>query len=108
MMWRWVTRGLVLTLLSTLLAPALMAQLPFIGALDRPDPAIPQSGVVPVSGWAYDPTGTISRIELFVDDQFQYRATMGLPRIDIVEAYPNYVGLHETNPGFQVGFLANR
>ena len=85
MMWRWVTRGLVLTLLSTLVAPALLAQLPFIGSLDRPDPNIPHSGVVPVSGWAFDPTGTISRIELYVDDQFQYRATTGLPRIDIVE-----------------------
>jgi hypothetical protein len=109
-MWRWVTRGLVLTLLTTLAVPALVAQtgLPFIGSLDRPDSGAPQSGVVPVSGWAFDPTGTISRIELFVDDQFQYRATMGLPRIDIVEAYPNYPGIHETNPGFQVGFLASR
>ncbi len=109
-MWRWVTRGLVLSLLVTLTAPALLAQsgTGFIGSLDHPDSNVPHSGVVLVNGWAFDPTGTINRIELFVDDQFQYRAIMGLPRIDVVEAYPNYSGLHNTNPGFQVGFLANR
>ncbi len=108
-MWRWVTRGLVLTLLSTLLVPALLAQLPadFIGALDLPDPTVTQSGVILVRGFALD-RENISRIELYIDDQFQHRAVMGLARLDISEAYPNWPGIHNTNPGFQTGFLATR
>lgn len=106
-MWRWVTRGLVLTVVSALLGPALFAQTGFVGALDFPDSAAVQSGVVLVRGWAFDPA-QITKIELFVDDQFQYRAVTGLPRIDIVEAYPNYPGLHESAPGFTTGFLASR
>lgn len=111
-MWRWVTRGLVLAFVAALLAPALIAQTPcgagsFCGALDFPDPAVTQSGVVLVRGFALDPA-QISKIELYVDDQFQYRALTGLPRIDIVEAYPNYPGIHETSPGFTTAFLASR
>ncbi|HEV2720682.1 MAG TPA: hypothetical protein VG323_11735, partial [Thermoanaerobaculia bacterium] len=68
-MWRWIPRCLVLTTLATLLTSSALAQ-DFIGALDFPDPATPQSGVVLVKGWALDP-GPISRIDLFVDDQFQ-------------------------------------
>src|SRR5713101_7485785 len=106
-MWRWVTRGLVLAFVSALLAPALLAQTGFIGALDLPDPAAVQSGVVLVRGFALDPT-QITKIELYVDDQFQHRAVTGLPRIDNVEAYPNYPGIHTTAPGFTTGFLASR
>ncbi len=106
-MWRWVTRGLVLAFLPALLAPVLLAQTGFVGALDFPDSAAVQSGVVLVRGWALDPA-QISKIELYVDDQFQYRAVTGLPRIDIVEAYPNYPGIHTTAPGFTTGFLASR
>jgi hypothetical protein len=104
-MWRRVTRGLVLTLLA-LTAPALFAQTGFIGALDFPDPAAPASGMVLVKGWAYDPM-QISKIELYVDDQFQHRVHTGLPRIDIIEAFPNYPGIHNSPPGFQTGFLAS-
>ena len=108
-MWRWVTRGLVVALLTTFLVPALLAQLPpdFIGALDLPDPAVSHSGVVLVRGWAFDPQ-QISKIELFVDDVFQHNTVRGLPRIDIEAAYPNWPGLHEVNVGFQTGFLASR
>ncbi len=109
MMWRWVTRGLVLTLLTALCVPALFAQLPtgFIGVLDFPDPTATHTGVVLVKGWAYDPLA-ISRIELFVDDQFQHNVVMGLPYIDVIEAYPQYPGLHNAKTGFQTGFLASR
>lgn len=107
-MWRRVTRGLVLAFLSVLLVPALFAQTGVIGQLELPDPAFVQSGVVLVRGWVFDPA-QISRIELYVDDQFQHRTATNLPRIDIVEAYPNYPGLHTSfNPGFQTAFLASR
>ncbi|HUP45217.1 MAG TPA: hypothetical protein VM779_06860 [Thermoanaerobaculia bacterium] len=89
--------------------PALLAQLPpgFVGEVDRPDPAVVQSGVVLVRGWAYDPI-QISRIELFVDDEFQHNAVIRLPYIDVNQAYPQWPGIFHTNPGFQASFLASR
>ena len=106
-MWRFGTRGLVLALLTALcLAPASFAQ-QFVGDVDLPDPARTQSGMVIVRGWALDP-GNISKIELYVDDQYQHDVVLALPRIDIVEAYPDYPGIHVARPGFQTGFSANR
>jgi len=104
-MWRWVTRGLILTLLA-LLAPALLAQ-DFAGDLETPDPTRVQSGMVLVKGWVLDPH-QVNRIELWVDDQFQHEAVKFLPRIDIVEAFPDYPGIHVARPGFITGFSANR
>jgi hypothetical protein len=109
-MWRWVTRGLVLTCASLLAAGALAQSQPtgFIGTVDFPDPNVTQSGVVLVKGWAYD-VQALTRIELYVDDQFQYNVNMGLPNIDVVEQYtPQYPGIQNYSPGFQVGFLASR
>lgn len=105
-MWRWVTRCLILTV-GALLAPALYAQLTFTGDVDAPDPGRTHSGVVLVKGWALDPHA-ISKIELWIDDQFQHDALMFQPRIDIVEAYPDWPGIHSARPGFITGFLASR
>ncbi len=107
-MWRWVTRGLVLSLLA-LSAPLLFAQpvYQFVGDVDSPDPSRIQSGVILVKGWALDPA-QISRIELWVDDQFLHKAVMFLPRIDIEQAYPDWPGIHTARPGFTTGFLASR
>jgi Bacterial Ig domain len=104
-MWRWVTRGLILTLLA-LLAPALLAQ-DFVGDLELPDPGRIQSGMILVKGWAIDPH-QIAKIELWVDDTFQHEAVKFLPRVDIIEAYPDYPGIHQARPGFITGFSANR
>jgi hypothetical protein len=93
---------------ATLLAPALIAQtFRFEGDLEQPDPGRVQSGLILVRGWALDP-GVISKIELWVDDQFQHEAVRFLPRIDIIEAYPDYPGIHAIRPGFITGFSANR
>ncbi|MDQ3280555.1 MAG: Ig-like domain-containing protein [Acidobacteriota bacterium] len=106
-MWRWVTRGLVLTFVA-LLAPLLFAQTQtFIGDVDAPDPSRPQSGLIIVKGWAIDQQ-QISRIELWVDNQYQHNAVLYLPRIDVVEAYPDWPGIHGARPGFITGFSANR
>jgi hypothetical protein len=105
-MWRWVTRGLVVSFVA-LLAPALFAQTTFVGDVDSPDPSKPQSGVVYVRGWALDPH-TISKIELWVDDQYQHNMIMSLPRVDIVNAFPDWPGIHNARPGFVTGFLASR
>ena len=106
-MWRWVTRGLVLSFMA-LLAPILSAQVfEFTGAVEAPDPARIHSGVVLVKGWALDPN-QISRIELWVDDQFIHNMVMFLPRIDVEQSYPDWPGIHTARPGFTTGFLASR
>lgn len=105
-MWRWVTRGLILAILALCIPTALHAQ-DLIAAMDFPDPTVPNSGMVLVRGWVLDPI-SVNKIELYVDDQFQYNVNKGLPRIDVLEAYPNYPGIHTIAPGFQTGFLASR
>ena len=107
-MWRWVTRGLVLSSVA-LLAPLLFAQptFQFVGDVDSPDPARIHSGIVLVKGWALDPA-QISRIELWVDDQFLHKTVMFLPRIDVEQVYPDWPGIHTARPGFTTGFLASR
>jgi len=105
-MWRWVTRGLVLTVLAISLTPAVHAQ-DFIAALDQPDPTVTWSGVIPARGWVLDP-GQVTKIELYVDDQFVQRVNTGIPMIDVVNAYPNWPGIQNAAPGFQTGFLASR
>jgi hypothetical protein len=106
-MWRWVTRGLVLSFMA-LLAPVLFAQ-PFVfaGDVEAPDPARVQSGMVLVKGWALDPN-QISSIELWVDDQFIQRLVSFLPRVDVERAYPDWPGIQTARPGFTTGFLASR
>ncbi len=105
-MWRWVTRCLILALVA-ISAPSLFAQqLDFTGALDFPDPGVKQSGVILFKGWALAPH-QISDIQVYVDDRFIANANRGLPRIDVVEAYPNWPGIQNIAPGFQVGILAS-
>ena len=95
-MWRWVTRCLILALVA-LAAPSLLAQQEFIGSLDFPDPGAKQSGVIFFKGWALAPY-QISDIQVFVDDQYVVSANRGLPRIDVVEAYPNWPGIQNVAP----------
>src|SRR5579884_655092 len=105
-MWRSVTRGLVLAVLATCIPSALHAQ-NLIASLDSPDPSVPQSGEVLVRGFVLDPL-SVTKIELYVDDQFQYNVNTGLPRIDVEQAYPNYPGIQTIAPGFSTGFNAAR
>jgi hypothetical protein len=105
-MWRWVTRGLVLSIFALLLTSSLFAQ-GLIAELDFPDPSVTQSGMVLVKGFIIDPQ-QVSKVDLYVDDQFQHTANSNLPRIDIIEAYPNYPGIQNIAPGFQTGFTAAR
>jgi hypothetical protein len=106
-MWRWVTRGLVVLTFVALLAPAMLAQQTFTGDVDSPDPEKTHSGLVLVRGWVLD-MNQVSKIELLVDDQYQHDALMFLPRIDVVEALPDWPGIHNSRPGFVTGFLASR
>jgi Bacterial Ig domain len=113
-MWRWVTRGLVLAFMAALVAPALIAQITSdcfavgpCGAVDLPDPGRTHSGIVVVRGWFLDPA-QVSKVELYVDDQYQHDLVLRLARIDIEHAFPDYPGIHQALPGFQTGFSANR
>src|SRR5471032_2858675 len=105
-MWRWVTRGLAFGSLVLLLIPALQAQ-GFIGSLDSPDPAQTQTGEIFVRGFVLDPA-LVQHVDLFVDGTFLFSALTDQPRIDIVEAFPNYPGIQAVKPGFATGFLASR
>jgi len=105
-MWRWVTRGLYLLVVASLLAPAVFAQ-QFIGSLDLPDPNQTQYGMVLVRGFVLD-AQQVTKIELYVGDVFQQNVNYVIPRIDVVEAYPNYPGIQNSAPGFQTGFTASR
>jgi hypothetical protein len=89
-----------------LLAPVVFAQ-QFLGDVDAPDPSRTHSGMVLVKGWVLDPH-QVSKIELWVDDQFQHNAIINLPRIDVIEAFPDWPGIHVARPGFITGFSANR
>lgn len=108
-MWRWVTRGLILTFVSVLSIAALAQTQPtsFLGSLDLPDPSVTQYGMVLVKGWAYD-TRQVDRVELYVDDVFIQKAPMGIPRTDVAESHPEYPTLQHAAPGFLTGFTASR
>ncbi len=105
-MWRRVTRGLIISCIIAFLATSGFAQ-SFIGNVDSPEEGATVSGLVRVHGWALS-QAKISRIDLYVDDQFQHSANLNLPRIDVVRAYPNWGGIQNVNPGFETGFMADR
>ena len=108
-MWRRVTRGLVLAILmSFVVVPVLTAQtVETHGALEFPDSSVTQSGVILVKGWFLDPA-SISKVAVYVDDQFVVNSNTNLPRIDVEQSYPNYPGIQHIAPGFQIGMLASR
>lgn len=105
-MWSRVARGLVLVVIVSFLVPAASAQ-DFLGFIEKPVAGETVNGVVLVQGWSLT-LNPISKVELYIDDQFQHEALIDVPRIDIVEAYPTWSGDHTRHPGFQTGFLASR
>lgn len=105
-MWRRLVRGLAFGSLCSLLVPAAFAQ-SFLGVLERPLEGETVSGVVLVRGYALDDK-EVSKIELYVDDVFQHELRKDLARIDVIQAYPDWGGIHTKAPGFETGFLASR
>lgn len=102
-----VTRGLVLGGFIALLASPVWAQHPFAGNLEKPRDGETVNGMVLVQGWALDEQ-QIAYVDLYVDDEFQHRATLNIPRIDVISSFPDWAGIHVRKPGFQTGFLASR
>jgi hypothetical protein len=73
--------------------------LTMIGAIDYPVDGQRVSGITTIDGWALDGRG-ISKVELFVDDQFIGNIAYGSTLMDIKEIYPDYPGAE--NSGFCV------
>ncbi len=76
-----------------------------VGAIDTPTANQTVFGVVRVSGFALD-FNPIDKIEIVVDGVVVNRADINIPRADILEIFPNYVGSPTANPGFLSSFLA--
>ncbi len=58
-------------------------------ALEEPAAGSTYSGVANVRGWAVAPQG-MSKVELYVDDQFVGQIPLGGRRADVGDAYPGY------------------
>jgi large repetitive protein len=78
-----------------------------IGVIDQPAAGQTVSGVVKVTGWVLD-FNAVDKIELLVDGVVANRADINLPRVDVLEAFPNYFNSATPNPGFVSSFLASR
>ncbi|MFY9549964.1 MAG: Ig-like domain-containing protein [Thermoanaerobaculia bacterium] len=76
-----------------------------IGGIDSPADGQTVSGIVRVSGFVLD-FSAVDRIELLVDGVLVNRADINLPRPDVLEIFPTYVGSATPNPGFLTSFLA--
>lgn len=86
-----------------LLSAALSAQP--IGVIDEPTAGQHVSGIVRVTGWVLDFT-QVDRIDLFIDGNSlpTNTAVLNLPRPDVLDAFPNYVGSPTARPGYVTSF----
>ncbi len=76
-----------------------------IGVIDEPTAGQRVSGVVRVAGWVLD-FNRVDRIDLFVDGNSlpTNTADLNLPRIDVLNAFPNYANSATPKPGFLTSF----
>ncbi len=86
---------------------------PLLGALDLPVDGSTVSGYVQISGFALD-GNSISQIDVYVDgtDETNRVTSLGgikleIPRPDVMQAFPSYLGTAAGNPGFEASFLAS-
>jgi len=107
-----------LVLLTLLLPVSAVAETIFW--LDRPSDGATVFGLVEVSGFVLDdgqecgPQWTwvhcdwanalVSKIDLYVDDEFIASADLNQPRFDVLQAYPWYAGTPYYRPGFSTSF----
>ena len=76
-----------------------------IGVIDEPTAGQQVSGVVRVSGFVLD-FNKVDKIELFIDGNSTptNTADLNIPRIDVLNAFPNYVNSATPRPGFLTSF----
>ena len=107
-----------LVLLTLLLPTSAVAETIFW--LDTPADGATVFGLVEVNGFVVDdgqqcgPQWTwhscqwadalVSKIDLYVDDEFVATADLNQPRYDILQAYPWYAGTPYSRPGFTTSF----
>jgi hypothetical protein len=105
--------------LLTLLLP-ITAEAETVFWLDRPGDGATVFGLVTVTGFVVDdgeqcgPQWTwnncewaealVSKIDLYVDDEYVATADLDQPRYDILQAYPWYAGTPYARPGFATSF----
>ena len=113
-------KGIVgaLVLLTLLLPMSAVADTIFW--LDSPADGATVFGLVEVTGFVVDDgeqcgpqwtwntcewsTGLVSKIDLYVDDEFVATADLNQPRYDVLQAYPWYAGTPYARPGFATSF----
>src|SRR5450432_1260563 len=93
----------LLAVAGWLFSAALTAQP--IGVIDEPTAGQHVSGIVRVSGWVLD-VNRVDRIDLFIDGNSlpTNTAVINLPRPDVLDAFPNYVGSASASPGYVTSF----
>ena len=117
-----IRKTLLVALLAAALAPAAPAgaqcadsacPAPLIGAIDSPVDGATVSGYVRVIGFALN-GNQISSIDIYVDgtDESNRVTAPGgikltLPRPDVMQAFPSYLGTAAGNPGFEGSFKAS-
>ncbi len=76
-----------------------------IGVIDEPAPGQTVSGVVRVAGFVLD-FNAVDKVELFIDGNSlpTNRADLNIPRIDVLNAFPNYANSATPNPGYLTSF----
>jgi N-acetylmuramoyl-L-alanine amidase len=86
---------------------------PLLGALDLPVDGSTVSGYVRIRGFALD-GNSISQIDVYVDgtDEANRVTSLGgikleIPRPDVMQAFPSYLGTAAGKPGFEASFLAS-
>lgn len=86
---------------------------PLLGALDLPVDGSTVSGYVRIRGFALN-GNSISQIDVYVDgtDETNRVTSAGgikleIPRPDVMQAFPSYLGTAAGNPGFEASFLAS-
>lgn len=102
----------VATAASTSAPCAASCPSPLLGALDLPVDGSTVSGYVRIRGFALD-GNSISQIDVYVDgtDETNRVTSAGgikleIPRPDVMQAFPSYLGTAAGNPGFEASFLA--
>jgi len=90
--------------------------------LENPGDGATVAGIVAVYGWVLDDRGScgpppwnqcewheapVSNIDLYVDGVFTASADLNIPRYDVLQAYPWYLGTPADRPGFSTSFNAD-
>ncbi|WP_332237859.1 Ig-like domain-containing protein [Sporolactobacillus sp. KGMB 08714] len=82
---------------TTISCTVTVKNLPVQGRIDNPGAGSTIQGIALVRGWFLDVSG-VSKVDVYVDNQYQGTATYGLSRPDVGSAYPAY---GNSNAGYQ-------